>query len=152
MSATNHTTPLFIGYPTLEKWAESVQKTEPVYAMLLTEPGNPTQQGYRVDDLTIVCVQPDAHNWAHYCRILVGQVSYVADQPFGSKHTWIMDQTEIAWALVKDWLWEQAFDVREAALAVPVDYRFLNGRAAFLEYAKETGFFRRDLQPTQQAA
>lgn len=145
MSKTNLTAPLYIGYPTLEGWAQAVQKDEPVYAMLLTEPGKTTQNGYRVDDLTIVCAQPDAHNRAHYCRLLVGQVAYVADQPFGDKHDQSMDWAETAWDLVKDWLWEQNFDVREAALAVPVDYRFLNGRAAFLAYNKVTGFSRNDI-------
>lgn len=111
-SALSTTNPiLYIGYPTLEAWAWVVHKDAPIYAMLLTEPGAHGQHGHRTESLLIVCAQPDDHKQVHYNRIMVGQLSFLGDQPFSSKHTWIMDQAEHAWGLVKDWLGEQAFKV-----------------------------------------
>ncbi len=137
-------TPFHLGYPALELWAQAVNKDEPVYGMLLTEPGQTGQRSWRVDSLVIACFQTSANHCVHYCRLLVGRLTMInGSQPFDNNAEERKGRAEDAWDIVKDWLWEQDFDLREAAIATPLDHRLLEGTADFLAFDKENGYHRR---------
>ncbi len=140
---TNSSAPFHIGYPTLELWAQAVNQDEPVYGMLLTEPGRNGLHNFHTDSLVIACFQTGSNHCVHYCRLVVGKLTYIANAPVDDAES-IKDRAEDAWDIVKDWLWVRDFDLREAAIATPVDHRLLEGAADFLAFDKVTGYHRRE--------
>ena len=123
----------FIGYPTIEQFAAQISAAEPVNCMLLTEPGPTTDHGLRTDKLVIVLSQPDDRGDAHYVRLPVGSLSWIGDTTFGPDQPQRRERAKQAYAIVRDWL-KARFPVREAALAMPMDYRLLDGWADFLRW------------------
>ena len=137
------TTPAFIGYADLTNLCVLMTRTRPLYTMLITEVA-PGPHQIHTEKMAIRCSQIDLEGHIHYCHIPVASVRYMGptsliDNP-EQRRTWAKQ----AWDIVTNWLWEQDFDIREAVVAMPREYRFLDGRAPFLAFDKETGFYRRE--------
>ena len=137
----------FIGYPTIEQFAAQISVAEPINCMLLTEPGPTTDHGLRTDKLVIVVSQSDDRGDAYYVRLPVGSLSWIGDTAFDSDQPQRRERARQAYAIVRDWL-QARFTVREAAIAMPTDYRLLDGWADFLEWNKDAKKFY--LKGTQQ--
>ncbi len=142
----------FIGYPTVEQFAQVVQLSEPIYCMLLTEPSETTSHGLRTDRLVIVVSQLDDRGDAHYVRVPVSSLSWVGDTPLDSDQSERRERAKQAYDIVRDWLTAHHFTLREAAIAtpasaitagadVPSDFRLLTGSADFLGYDKDAQRF-----------
>ena len=123
--------PLFIGYTTLEEWITVVDDDRPVFANLITEPGKPGQYDTRTDQLVILAAQADDVSLVHYCRMIVGEMRYVAGDPPDRRPIELAGQ---AWQLVQDWLKAQGLVVRKGVIAVPENLRLMNGWANFLQF------------------
>jgi hypothetical protein len=139
MGATNmHRAANFIGHPTVEQLISVTDAQEPVYCMLITESGATTAQGLRTDKLVIVVSQPDERGDVHYVRLPVGSVSFIGNTPFDSDHAERRERARQAYAVVRGWLSGFSSPVCEALIAMPTDYRLLEGWADFLGYNKGT--------------
>lgn len=150
----------FIGYPTVEGWANHADPFETVNCMLLTEPGKTISHGMRLDDLVIALAQTDAHGNAHYVRLPVGSLTYLltaeGKQPWNSDHAARRARAEQAYRIVLGWLNEfftaqnSRFVVREATVAMPTNFRLLDGWADILGWDKEAQkFYRKDSEAAQ---
>ncbi len=138
----------YVGYATVEEWTKSANPGEPVYCMLITEPGKATTHGMRVDNLVIAVAQTDARGDVHYVRLPVGALTYLltADgkKPWNSDHAERKERAEQAHRIVVEWLTERCA-VREATIAMPTGFRLLDGWANFLGWDKDTQkFYRQD--------
>jgi hypothetical protein len=129
----------FFGYGQLGKWMEVVDKSQPVYAMLVVE--STPKQYRRVDRVFINCAQPQGGEM-HYCRFLVGITEWINDEclnPDGERRKELERQ---AWDLVRVWLTDCGVQVREATPAYPKDYVFMEGSAVgVLGYDSVRGYF-----------
>jgi hypothetical protein len=123
-------TPLFIGYTTLEEWITAVDDDRPVFANLITEHGKPDQYETRTNQLVILAAQPD-DDLVNYCRLVVGEMRYVDGDPPDQRPIELAGQ---AWQLIQDWLKAQGFVVRKGIIAVPENLRLMNGWANFLSF------------------
>lgn len=117
---------LFIGYNTVDRWLSAIDVRRPVYASMVTEPGEVAQYGIRTDQVAVMLAQPDA-DVVHYFRALVMELRYVEDQPFDVDHKRKLAAIKDAWTKVQDWLLDHGLDYREAVIAAPKDLRFLDG-------------------------
>ena len=73
----------------------------------------------------------------HYFRCRVGLLEYVGSMPFGNDHEERKRQAEEAWALIREWLQEQGFEVKEGVVAYPRELKLFEGWPGFLKYDKE---------------
>ena len=129
-----------IGYPTLEHLVLHLDPNEPVFLMLITEPGQTGQHSYRSDKMVILIQQPQ-DNLVLYCRIPVGQLNYInGDQPFDMDPEQRRNRAIHAYSIVETWLRGQGLLTMEATIATPLDHRCLDGQANFLKYDAESGF------------
>ena len=129
---------LFIGYETLEEWLKSADKTRPVFANLIIDPGKSKDTGIRTDRYVIIVNQPEeGGGLVHYCRLLVEKIRYVADQPFDQDRDLRVARARNAWSIVEDWLIENGFTVSHGIFATPKDFLLLDGWAGFLEFDQE---------------
>ena len=128
----------FSGYFNLNEWAEWVKANagKPINATLYRHPGTSGQYGDRVDKLVIE-VSPTWDGAAHYCRIPVGSLAYVNNQPWDADAKQRFARAEGAWQIVADWLREQGFQPRNAQISKPRDLFLVDGHAAFLDYDQE---------------
>ncbi len=126
---------LFVGYESLEEWARVIQKQQPVYAMLTHEPGRVDENGMHIDTLVIHVSQPDPEQMlVHYCRMPVGQITYIRHQPFDPDHKQRSARAEDAFDAVQAWLEEHEFSVIPGMIAMPQGYRYLEGWAGFIKW------------------
>ena len=128
----------YIGYPSLEAWARTATRAFPVYACLVEEPQPPSKHGLQ-DVLLIVWAtqhRPQVRE-VHYFRCRVGRLEYVGNTPFGNDHEERKRRAEEAWALIRSWLNEQGFEVKEGVIAHPKDLKLFEGWPEFLTYDKE---------------
>jgi len=126
---------VYIGYPTLEAWAQVVRRDGPVYACLVEEPQPPS---YGLQDvLLVVWVAQCRGQEVHYFRCRVGVLEYVGSTPFGNDHPERKQRAEGAWGLIRSWLEEQGFSVREGVIAHPKELKLFEGWPEFLRYDKE---------------
>ena len=138
----------FIGYDSLEEWAETTDKARPVYALPIQEPGKTDSHGIRSDDLVIVVAQTvPAEAATHYVRLHVTSLEYLNGSPWGDGHGERKGRSNQVWELVQAWLSEQGFTVRQAAVAHPKDLRLLDGWANFIGYdQKQERYYRKEAQ------
>jgi hypothetical protein len=131
----------FIGYFDLEEWAKNCIGNR-INASLFSDPGTPGQYGQRIDKMVIECsqVQDDT---AHYCRIPVVSIATMNGQPFDPDANVRRERAGQAWEMVRDWLTEQGFELRQAIVSMPRDLMCVDGWANFLGYDKEHGYFRK---------
>lgn len=145
----------FIGYASVEQWANFADAFAPVYCLMPTEPGKATSHGMRVDNLVIALAQTDARGDVHYVRLPVGSLTYLltaqGKQPWDSDHAERQARADAAYAIVRAWLNEHftainpRFAAREATVAMPTNLRLLDGWANFLGWDKDAKrFFRQD--------
>ncbi len=128
----------FIGYSKLEDLAEIVSILEPVFANLVSE----SDQGEHLrHERAIVQVAQPQGDSVHYVRIQVAAMDWMGDQPFNSDHKQRVERAQQAWEVVRTWLKAHGFIVREATVAYPHNYKMLQGKADFLGYEKERGYF-----------
>jgi hypothetical protein len=123
-------TPLFIGYTTLEEWITVVDDDRPVFANLITELGKHGQYDTRTDQLFILAAQADDEFLVHYCRLVVGEMRYLSGDPPDRRPIELAGQ---AWQIVQDWLKAQGLVVRKGVIAVPENL-LMNGWANFLRF------------------
>lgn len=140
---------LFIGYHTLEEWLRSVGKNRPVFASLITEPGKVERYGTRMDKLVVLAAQPGDDDLVHYCRLMVGQLQYVAGQPFGADHAQRIERAQQALGIVRGWLAEHGLTIRNGVAAMPENLRLLDGWADFLVFDQKTQEYKR-YEPTEE--
>ena len=128
----------YIGYPTLEAWARSVERKLPAYACLVEEPQPPDSHGIQAVLLVIWVGQhrPQAQE-IHYFRCRVGLLEYLGKSPLGNDYADRKRRAEEAWALIRSWLCEQGFEVREGVIAPPKELKLFEGFPEFLTYDKE---------------
>jgi hypothetical protein len=140
----------FIGYGSLETWATYASTLKTVYANALIQPGQTSKQGLRQDKLAVQVAQIDSDGNVHYCSLACGYLAHVAGHPFDSDHDERKQRQNQVFHLVLDWLKEHGFSVRLAVIATPVNLRFLDGWAEFIQYNKESKtFYRTDLKELQ---
>ncbi len=126
---------MYIGYPSLEAWARAARREEPVYACLVEEPQPPSKHGLQEMLLVVWVSQPrPATEEIHYFRCRVGLLEYVGSAPFGNDHPERKQRAEEAWALIRDWLKEKGFEVREGVVAYPKGLKLFEGWPEFLKY------------------
>lgn len=142
---------IHLGYSTLEEFLKQSDDANPLYTMLITDPGTSQQHGIRSDRLVILCQQPE-YDVIHYCRIPVGRLTYInGDTPFDPDAKERTQQATAAYNLVTTWLQEQGYKLITATIATPTEMRYLDGWASFLAYSKDRGFYRDD-DPLRHAA
>lgn len=129
----------FIGYASIEDWAESIDTSRPVYALPIESPGATNQTGIRRDDLAIVCAQTDGQE-VHYFRMTTGFITFIADKPFDVDADARRERRDQAWGIVLDWL-EERFTVRLGLVAMPRDLKVLDGWPRFLRWDNNTRRF-----------
>ena len=122
------TTPLFIGYKTLEGWIASGDTREPVLAVPLIERGT-DQGGIRTDALLVVCQQADDHGSVHYCRLRAASLTRCHGEPFDADWREREAAWHSLWKAVREILERHGFRLREATVAPPQGLRFLEARA-----------------------
>ena len=128
----------YIGYPTLEAWAQTATRAFPVYACLVEEPQPPDSHGIQAVLLVIWVGQhrPSTRE-IHYFRCRVGLLEYLGKSPLGNDYADRKRRAEEAWSLIRSWLCEQGFEVREGVIAHPKDLKLFEGWPEFLTYDKE---------------
>lgn len=142
---TNGRLPLYFGYESLEVWAEAADPDRPIYACALTDPGVTTKLGTRTDKQIIMVAQPDADGDVHYWRYVAGYVQMVNGEPFNTDVEERQQRHDQAWQIVHEWLEEQGFSLRRAAVVTPTDHQLFEGSATFLRYDSDTKqFYRRE--------
>ena len=142
----------------MEAWARTATRAYPVYACLVEELQPPSKYGLQ-DVLLIVWAaqhRPQVPE-VHYFRCRLGRLEYVGSTPFGNDHEEKLFVTtllvllrlsqkaferkrraEEAWGLIRDWLKEKGFEVREGVVAYPRELKlFEEGWPGFLKYDKE---------------
>lgn len=120
-----------IGYMTLENWLNSIDKEQPVYACLITEPGQTGQYAQRLDKLVVLVSQPESDDIVHYCRLNVASLQYIGDSPYND-HKRNVAQAEQAWLTIQAWLNEQGLDIREGVISMTQNINLVDGWAVFL--------------------
>jgi hypothetical protein len=123
---------MYIGYLSLENWLTVVDKNLPVYACLVTEPGQQGQYSQRIDQLIVLVEQPEGE-LVHYCRLHVASLQYVGNSPYNN-HNQNIGLAEQAWDIVQTWLKENGLVVRPGLVSFPKDLRLTDGWAHFLEF------------------
>jgi hypothetical protein len=130
--------PLFVGYGQLENWLNAINKTRPVFANLITEPGKYGEYGHHTDTLTILVAQPDvSEGIVHYCRVVVGKIQYLGNDPFTPNHQQRLDLAGEAWLIVSAWFAEQSLVVHPGIIAIPANLKLMDGSAGFLGFDQE---------------
>lgn len=142
----------FIGYGTLETWENYATHTKPVYADAIMQPGQTSKQGLRQDKLAVCVSQIDSDGNVHYCSLPCGYLAYVAGHPFDSDHAERKQRHNEVFHLVLDWLKERGFSVRQAIIATPMNLRFVDGWAEFIQYDQQTKSFYRTDQPSARSS
>jgi hypothetical protein len=135
----------FIGYARLEEWAEAISILDPVYACLIVD-SEAGPLDIRNDHYFIHCAQPRGDT-VHYFRTKVALVQRVNDVFLNEDHERRLERARQAWEIVREWLQERGFAVREALVAYPRDLKLLEGEAGFMGYDKERGYFMLANQP-----
>lgn len=129
---TYPTTQFFVGYQTLEKWLAAINREEPVFAALTTEPGKPDGHQLRIDTVLILVAQPGAEGLLHYCRLVLGELRYMDDRPFDIDHIQRLAKAEQTWNQVQEWLASKHLNVIEGVIGLPLNIRPQNGSVHFL--------------------
>jgi len=140
--------PFFVGYETLEEWAKAADKTRPVYALPIQDQGKTSNEGFRVDDLTVFVSQLEAAQAAvHYVSLHVSSLQFMDNVPWNDDHEGRRERFNQVWNLVSEWLAREGFTVRSAIVARPNDLRLLSGWADFIAYdkAEKRYYYRTDL-------
>lgn len=132
----------FFGYELVETWAGVIDPAHPVYALLHRQDA-PGDLGSTIERHLITVSQPDDAGHLHYCRIVVGRLTRCGGQPWEEDAAKRLAQSQAAWGIVRAWLGEQGFTVREALAAFPRDVVLMEGGTRFLVWDGEKGEFRR---------
>ena len=133
---------IFLGFATLEEWAQAVDRKRPVLAMPLVHPG-PNSGGMQVDELRVVCQQVTDSGTVLYCRLRAASLTRFNGQPFDSDWKEREEAWDSLWEAVEAYLKEQGFTLRRATVAHPKDHVFLEGKAGFIRFDKEAKRYRR---------
>lgn len=130
--------PFFLGYGRLGDWANVVDMRQPVYATLYVEMTHRAHT--RVERDLVLFAQPHG-NELHYCRVPLALTEWIEDTLFTPDGKERKERADLAWKVLRKWLDDCGFKVREAIPALPKDYIFTDGAAEFLGYTKERGYF-----------
>jgi len=130
----------FIGYDTLEAWAEAADLSLPVYATLV-ESTQSTDRRYGLAWREVqIRVFQVRDGLAHYVLMTVGGWMTTGGKTLDEQKEQAQRRAaESAWKHVQEWLYTHGFDVHQGTVAVPNNLRLLNGAALFLEYDREKG-------------
>lgn len=126
-------TPLFVGYGTLEEWVRALLPDRPVLAMPLVDPGC-EQSGMRTDTLVVVCQQVDPEGHVHYCRLRAISLTRCFGEPFSSDWREREQVWHSLWDAVQEDLRERGVAYRKATVASPKHLRFLEARAGGIAF------------------
>jgi len=136
------TTKNFIGFNSLEKLLEVCDRTQPVDGMPVTDSGKPDRRfGISIDRHIILVSQAQPNGEVLYCRIITANYQALAGIGALSRGENYSARTESAWKIVKDEIRGRGFELREALVATPKGYQFLDGQAECLRYNKDTDLF-----------
>jgi len=125
----------YIGYGSLEEFAGSVNKGEPVYGCLVKESVS-GERGMRSDFVVALVSQPQGDR-VHYFRCTLAVLQYVHNAPFNFDFEERRAHAEQAWDLMVEWLLEQGFSVRDGVVAMPRDFKYFEGWPKFLAWDKD---------------
>ena len=138
----------FIGFASLEAWAEAIDPQRPVLAMPLIQSGI-EKGGLRVDELLVVCQQVREEGSVLYCRLRAASLTRCYGEPFDPDWR----EREAAWNSLADavesHLTQRGFTLQRATVAWPRDHVFLEGRADSIRFDRETQRYRRSAQAPQ---
>jgi len=149
----------FIGFATLEGWADAVDPARPVLALPLVEPG-PNTGGMQTDELLVVCQQVSSagDNAVLYCHLRAASLTRCHGEPFDPDWQERKAAWKSLWTLVHAYLaQERGFLVQQATVACPRNLLFLRGRAGFVRFDNDAKRYRRsssnsDAQETRTEA
>lgn len=135
--------PIFIGYPTVEELVQAVKPNATAYTLSLTRDLPGTSGIIRHQE--IIAVQFVEGTTVHYCRFRVGTYETLCGSPFGEVSAQeVAARAAGAFRIVQHYLTEQGCTVKPGVVAVPKDLSLLEGGADFLGYNRETRqFFRK---------
>jgi hypothetical protein len=117
--------PVYVGFPTLEKWIAQLSPSEPVYAMKLAEP-NGGEGGMTWDELIVFCCQPTGAE-IRYCRITATCMKRLYGEPFDSDWRERVEVHDSLWEMVQAILADNEVGFVEATIARPKNLKYLNG-------------------------
>ena len=123
----------FVGFATLEGWIEAVDRSRPVLALRLVEPG-PGSGGIQVDELLVVCQQVATDGSVLYCRLRAASLTRCYGQPFDPDWREREAAWETLWDAVESTLIDRGFTIQRATVAWPKGYVFLQGRSEDIRF------------------
>ncbi len=129
--------PNYLGYPSHTDWLAAVDRSQPVNAICIIEPGRSAVHGLSLNKQLVILSQAQGST-IHYLRLIVdgyqtmdGRSALMDDK----KHE---QRAESAWKIIQTWLKEQGLTFRIALLAFPKTLRLLDGSAdALMEFNKD---------------
>lgn len=133
----------FIGFYSLEKLLASANRSTPINAMPVVQPGKGGKYGITINTQMILVAQVQPNGEVLYCRIITGRYQALAGshEPLGGGN--YAARSESAWTIVKEEITNAGFQLREAVMAMPTSLCFLDGHAECLKYNKETDLYER---------
>lgn len=139
---------LFIGFSTLEGWAEAIDPTRPVLAMPLVDPG-PNSGGIQTDELSVVCQQvaADGSGAVLYCRLRAASLARCFGEPFDPDWQERDAAWKSLWSAVEALLRERGLVLQRATVAHPRTLTLLQGRAETIRFDRQTRRYQRCLPP-----
>jgi hypothetical protein len=136
----HETTPLFIGYKTLEEWLATRNPEKPILAMPMVEPGQ-DQGGIRTDTLLVMCQQIDGDGHVHYCRLRAASMTRCYGEPFDPDWQEREAAWQSLWEAVKEILQQHGLPFRGATVATPQRFRFLEAQTEGIAFDPSTKRF-----------
>ena len=130
--------PFFIGYPTLEAWAEQVGPSRTVNAMPVEQLEPIGHGAIRKRTMAYFSFTADAE--CHYCRIHLGTTDWIGGTCLNDDQARRDEITSKGWELLEKWcLVHFGHRRREAAVSIPANLAgsLLEGRAEFMVRVKD---------------
>jgi hypothetical protein len=127
----------FVGFGALEDWLVAIDRSRPVNAECIVDPGKFGKFGVAIHKQVLVVSQTEPGGDVLYCRVHFDSYQSFQNQPAfeAEKHH---RRGETAWAVIQQWLIEQGLTFRRAIVATPHNLTLLEGHADCLRYDKET--------------
>lgn len=133
----------YIGFHTLEKLLQSADRSRPIDAMPVTDPGKPGKFGISLDRHLIMVSQAQPTGEVLYCRIVTAKYQAMAGHGPLDPNNKYAERTHSGWRIVQDEIRARGFDLREGMVSMPKGFQYLDGDADCLRYNKETDLFER---------
>ncbi len=121
----------YIGYGSLEAWAAVTMNALPVFALCGYTARRTARGMPGVTDIFVTVAQVSPVNGdVNYLRFRLGTYNSIpgsSNRPMFPQDREIIDNAQAGFELVRTWLVEQGYQVREAAVAMPLHLRHIDG-------------------------